>query len=95
MVAGDLRSIQSAKAFSLLRETFLTIFCEALDPGEDGIRIEMCFGDHVRFQAAGEPLIVPVRGKGIPVGEWSDIADGPHAARARTDHHKIVICFWR
>ena len=73
MVAGDLISIQSAKPFSLLRETFVTIFCEALDPGEDGIRIEMCFGDHVRFQAAGEPLIVPVRCKRIPIRDWSDI----------------------
>ena len=44
--------------------------------------IEVRLGDHVRLEAAGEPLVVPVGGERILVGQRADVAQRPHAARA-------------
>jgi len=42
------------------------------------------------FEAASEPLVVPIRGEGILVREWPYISDGPHAACPRAHHHEVV-----
>ena len=55
----------------------------------------MGFGDDFRFQTAGEPLVVPIGGERIFVGQRAKIVDGPHAARAGAHDHHVIISFGR
>ena len=49
-----------AKHFALPCDALLAFFGETLHCCENRFRIQMRFGDHLSFQPAGEPLIVPV-----------------------------------
>lgn len=52
--------LNDAQPFALTRYPLLPILRETLNPGEDRFRIQVRLGDHIRFQATGEPLVVPV-----------------------------------
>src|SRR4030095_2232542 len=79
---------QRALAFQALR----ALLGEALHTGEDRLRVEVRFGNDVRLQPAREPLIVPVRGEGIVVGEGAHVAQGPHASRTAAHEHDVLAC---
>src|ERR1700690_4222748 len=59
----------SGQGGSLLGNPLGVVARETFDPFENRFRIEMGFLDHFFFQSPGEPLIVPVRGQRIGVGQ--------------------------
>src|SRR5665213_2645326 len=77
-----------AQFLALAANAFFARLREALNPVEDRLRIQMCFGNHLCFQTACQPLVVPVRSQGIIVRQRPEAANRPDAPRARPHHHR-------
>ena len=77
----------------LARDTVVVVVGEAFHSIEDGLGVEVGFGDDVGLGAAGQPLVVPVGGQGVLVGQRSHTLVGPHPARARGYDHEVVSSF--
>src|SRR5579862_5831809 len=84
-----------ADHFALLADAALAFVGESLHTSQNRFGIEMRFSDHVGFQAAASPMIVEVGGERILVRQWPEVAQRPHASRARRNHHQIVAGFGR
>jgi hypothetical protein len=54
------RLLLRVKSSALGRNALFPSVRESCYSGEDGLRIEMRFGDDLRFQTAREPLMIPV-----------------------------------
>ena len=52
--------LECAEQRLLPAQSIGAIVGKTLDPSENRLLVEVRFGDHLRLQAAGEPLIVPI-----------------------------------
>src|SRR5579862_4175710 len=69
----------------LLVEALGAVAGESLHGRGDRRLVEVRFGDHVGFEPAAQPLVVPVRGERVFVGLRADVAQRPHPPRAAGD----------
>src|SRR5437870_12294954 len=63
---------------------------EPRDAAEDRVGVQVRFRDHVRLQAAAQPVVVEVGGHRVFVGERTDVAQRPHPPRRTRHEHQIV-----
>src|SRR5579863_1184932 len=55
--------LDGAQSLSLTPDPLFPIVRKTLNPRENRVRIQVRFGDHIRFQTTGQPLVVPVGGE--------------------------------
>src|SRR6184192_3508289 len=67
-VSVSLCLFQCLQDCPLLIHALPTILGEALHASEYRLRIQMRFGDHIRFETSSEPLIVPVGCERVFIG---------------------------
>src|SRR3954468_18086292 len=78
-----------------LRHPLLAITCESLDALEYRLRIQLRFGDDIRFQATAKPDIVLVSRQRVTVSQRTGIPQRPHALRAGRHEHHVVVSLSR
>ena len=69
-------SAQRTQHRALACQALCPLIGKALDTGKNRLGIEMRFSNDIGFQAASEPLVVPVGGQRIVVGQRPEIAMG-------------------
>src|SRR5438128_1198443 len=63
---------------------------EALDRVENRIGIEVRLGNDIRFEPAREPLVIPVGGERVLVGQFTDVTERPHPSRSAGNEHQVL-----